>query len=104
MVVLERDAGTARRIARQHLATYLALSNYRRHLLRVGLREEDLDGAGSDRLVDTVVAWGDEDAVHTRIAAFHSAGADHVCLQVLTAEPERMPMAEWRALAASVTA
>jgi hypothetical protein len=27
------------------------------------------------------------------------AGADHVCIQVITDDPSRMPLAEWRALA-----
>jgi probable F420-dependent oxidoreductase len=99
MVVLEGDAATARGIARHHLAPYLALPNYRAHLLRSSLREPDLDGGGSDRLLDAVVAWGDVDAIHARITEFERAGADHVCIQVITAEPDRMPLTEWRALA-----
>jgi probable F420-dependent oxidoreductase len=102
MVVLDDDPERARRVARQHLGTYLALPNYRRHLLRSGLAERDLENGGSDRLVDAVVAWGGVGQVAARVAAFHDAGADHVCLQVLTADPDRMPMPEWRALASLV--
>jgi probable F420-dependent oxidoreductase len=98
--VVEPDADTARDIARRHLATYLALPNYRGHLLRSSLREVDLDGGGSDRLVDALVAWGGADAVQARIAEFERAGADHACVQVLTAEPDRIPLTPWRALAA----
>jgi len=45
------------------------------------------------------VAWGDVDAIRARVRAHHDAGADHVCVQVLTADPRALPMAEWRTLA-----
>lgn len=66
-VVLERDASDARRIARMHLDGYLGQPNYRRSLLRQGFTEDDLDGGGSDRLVDAIVAWGDADTIASRV-------------------------------------
>ena len=57
-----------------------------------------LDG-GSDRLVDALVAWGDESAIAARVQEHRDAGADHVCVQVLTDEPAELPLREWRALA-----
>jgi probable F420-dependent oxidoreductase len=98
-VVLESDADTARVIARSHTQHYLRLPNYANSLIRLGYTEEDLVGGGSNRLVDDVVAWGDLDAVSARIHAHLEAGADHVCVQVITADQRALPIEEWRALA-----
>ena len=84
-VVLETDPATARELARKHMAVYLALPNYVNNLLRHGFAEDDVADGGSDRLVDAIVAWGDEDAIAERVAEHHEAGADHVCLQVVGA-------------------
>jgi probable F420-dependent oxidoreductase len=97
-VVLEEDAGTARAIARNWLSRYLQLPNYTDNLVRSGFEPSDLENGGSDRLVDAVVAWGDVDAIRARIAEHRSAGADHVALQVVTADASRLPLAEWRRL------
>jgi probable F420-dependent oxidoreductase len=100
--VLETDPDAARMIARGTLQLYLQLPNYTRNLLRLGFSPEDLEGSGSDRLVDALFAWGDADAIHRRIAEHHQAGADHVSLQVLTS-PDRtsggLPREQWRRLA-----
>jgi probable F420-dependent oxidoreductase len=85
--VLEIDPGLARAKAREHMAYYLRLDNYRRNLLRLGFTDDDLDGGGSDRLVDAIVAWGDVDAVRDRVRAHLEAGADHVCVQAIGADP-----------------
>jgi hypothetical protein len=37
-----------------------------------------------------------------RIDAHHAAGADHVAIQVLTADPRAMPMPQWRELAVAL--
>lgn len=101
-VVLETDPGAARAIARQHMRTYLGLPNYTNNLRRLGWGDDDLDGEGSDRLVDAIVGWGDTDAVVARIEAHHAAGADHVAIQVLTADPRELPMPQWRELASAL--
>lgn len=98
-VVLETNADAARTIARQHLATYIGLPNYFRNWERVGLTEADRADGGSDRLVDALVAWGDEDTIVERVRAHRAAGAEHVCVQVLTADAQRFPREEWRRLA-----
>jgi probable F420-dependent oxidoreductase len=103
-LVLERDAATARAIARGHMAMYLGLPNYVRNLRSLGFGDDDLTGGGSDRLVDAIVAWGDVDALRGRVRAHHAAGADHVCVQVLSANPRALPMAEWRELAPALLA
>jgi probable F420-dependent oxidoreductase len=85
--VLESDPERARATARQHLETYLTLPNYRDNWLRSGFDEGDLADGGSDRLVDALVVWGDEAAVHARIDEHIAAGADHVALQALGDDP-----------------
>jgi len=90
------------RAARAHMAIYLTLPNYTNNLRRLGFGDDDLDGGGSDRLVDALVAWGDVDAVAQRVRAHHRAGADHVCVQVLGTNADdarRLPLEQWRALA-----
>jgi probable F420-dependent oxidoreductase len=78
---------------------YLRATNYTRNWLRLGFTPDDMEGSGSDRLIDALVAWGDLDAIAERVAAHHRAGADHVCLQVITADRNALPRAEWRTLA-----
>jgi probable F420-dependent oxidoreductase len=87
-VVLEAEPERARAIARHHTVRYLRLDNYANNLRRLGWSEADLADAGSDRLVDAIVAWGDESAIADRLQAHLDAGADHVCIQALTAEPD----------------
>jgi len=83
MVVLEKDASTARALGRKALALSLTLPNYRSSYLRQGFSEQDMDNGGSDRLIDAIVAWGDERAIRDRIQLHRDAGADHVCIQPL---------------------
>jgi probable F420-dependent oxidoreductase len=98
-VVLATDPDEARAAARQHMATYLGLPNYTNNLRRFGWGDADLADGGSDALVDAIVAWGDEDAIVARVQDHLAAGADHVCLQVLTSDATALPMPQWRALA-----
>ncbi len=50
-----------------------------------------------------MIAWGDEEAIMRRVAEHRAAGADHVCLQVLAADSNALPRAEWRRLAAALS-
>jgi probable F420-dependent oxidoreductase len=82
-VLLDTDPDRARAVAREKLAFYLTLPNYTNNWLRLGFTEADLAGGGSDRLVDGLVAWGDEDTIRARLEAHREAGADQVAVQVL---------------------
>jgi len=85
-VLLETDPSRAREIARANMKTYLGLPNYQNNLRWLGFGDDDLADGGSDRLVDAIVAWGDEKAIAERIQAHRDAGADHVCIQPFRAD------------------
>jgi len=82
-VVLSTDPATARQTARAHMALYLRLPNYVNNLLALGFTDEDVSDGGSDHLVDSVVAWGDEGAIAARVDELLDGGADHVLIQPL---------------------
>lgn len=81
MVMLESDPSVARGAGRRILEIYLGLPNYRNNLVRIGFTSEDFEKGGSDRLIDALIAWGDETAIRRRIQDHWDAGADHVCIQ-----------------------
>jgi probable F420-dependent oxidoreductase len=82
-VLAETDAKKARTVARKTLTMYMGLPNYLRNLRDFGFGDDDFTDGGSDKLVDALVAWGDDAAIRQRIEAHYSAGADHVCIQPL---------------------
>lgn len=86
----ETDPVKAREIARQTVAFYVALPNYRNNLLRLGYSGDEIDNK-SDRVVDALVAWGDIKTMRARIDAHFAAGASHVCIQALHPEGKPMP-------------
>jgi probable F420-dependent oxidoreductase len=81
VVVLETDATRAREIGRRHMANYLRLPNYVNNLRTLGYEDGDFADGGSERLVDAIVAWGDEQAIAGRVREHLDAGADHVAVQ-----------------------
>ena len=90
-VLLETDPTKARAAARKALSVYMALPNYRNNWLRLGFSEDDLAGAGSDRFIDAMVAWGDETAIRRRIQQHWDAGADQVAINPLRVDGEFAP-------------
>ena len=100
-VVLDDDPESARRVARSYAGIYLPLPNYTQNLRTLGFGDEDIDGGGSDRLIDAVIPWGDVGTVADRVRAHHDAGADHVCIQVV-ADMRDFPLEAYRALAAQL--
>ncbi|SQD97360.1 conserved hypothetical protein [Parafrankia sp. Ea1.12] len=87
-VVLDTDADTARARLRAVFALGVGASDspYTVHYRRLGYSEADLAGQRSDRLVDDVLAWGDEAAVAARLIAHLDAGADHVLVHPFAAD------------------
>jgi probable F420-dependent oxidoreductase len=84
--VVETDPTVARGIGRAWAARYLELPNYVNNWRRSGYDDDDVGGAGSDRLIDAAIAWGDANAVVSRVRAHLDAGADHVCVQVISGQ------------------
>lgn len=82
MTVPTADRAVARRVASEPLAFFTAPGGYRRNLLRQGFSEPDIDKV-TDRLLDGIVAWGDDGAIAARIDEYRAAGADQVVLRVL---------------------
>ncbi len=85
-VLRETDPVKARAVARTAIGIYIGLPNYQNCLKWLGFEDADFADGGSDRLVDAIVAWGDEAAIHERIRAHWDAGADHVCIQPIRAD------------------
>ncbi len=84
-ICLLEDAGAARAAARKELARYMTLDNYRNNWLRTGFTADDMEGGGSDRLMDAMIAWGNAETVAERLRAHFDAGADQVCIQPIAA-------------------
>jgi len=83
-VLLETDRAKARSAARQALSRYLQLENYVNEWRRQGFSDADLAGGGTDRFLDAMVAWGDENTIRARVQQHWDAGADHVCIQPIS--------------------
>ena len=97
--VLQADPQQARALGRERVRTpYLGLVNYTSNLRRLGWSEEDLSNGGSDALIDALVAHGSPGQVAARLTEHLQAGADHVCVQLLT-PPGADPLDGYRQLA-----
>ncbi|MFI9387526.1 TIGR03620 family F420-dependent LLM class oxidoreductase [Kutzneria sp. NPDC052558] len=90
--------GDDRDVAKAHVGGYLAARHQTNNLRRLGFTDADFADGGSDRLVDAITVTGDTDAIAKRVREHLDAGANHVCVQVLTSG-RRVPLAEWRELA-----
>jgi probable F420-dependent oxidoreductase len=99
-VVLEADPARARDLARPFAKGYGHLANYANIWRRLGFSDDDIAN-GSDRLIDALFAWGDAGRIAERVNEHFTAGANHVCLQVVS--PVRNSISAtrpaWRALA-----
>jgi len=93
-VLLCTDPAKARAVARSYMRIYTGLPNYQNNLKWLGFDDADFVDGGSDRLVDAIVAWGDEDAIRRRVREHFDAGADHVCIQPLHPEGQPVPHRE----------
>ena len=89
----------AREAARRWMQPYCRAENYQRSLTAQGFGPADWEPPYSDRLVDSLVAWGSAEQVRARIAEFHAAGADHVAIIPLGTDGADLPTATLEALA-----
>jgi probable F420-dependent oxidoreductase len=68
--------------AHAYAQRYLRMPNYTNNLKRFGFTDADIEGAGSDRLLSSVVPNGPL-ALAERLREHRAAGADHVLVQLL---------------------
>jgi probable F420-dependent oxidoreductase len=85
-VILDGDPASARSKARKQLDTYVGRANYCNNWKRLGFTDEDIV-TKSNRFVDAIFAWGSPKQIGERLKAHLDAGADHVCLQVISGGP-----------------
>jgi probable F420-dependent oxidoreductase len=98
-VVLSTDRAVAHRLGRAWASDYLELPNYANNWRRLGYGDDDVTGGASERLVDAAIAWGDVDAVADRVRSHLTAGADHVCVQLIFDDDGEVGLAQLRELA-----
>jgi probable F420-dependent oxidoreductase len=99
--VVDTDAARARALGHKRVSPYLHLVNYTSNLRRLGFTDADLADGGSDRLVDALVAHGSPDQVAAQLTSHLEAGADHVCIQLLT-ETDGDPLPGYTELAGAL--
>jgi probable F420-dependent oxidoreductase len=97
-VVLDTDPDRARALGRTTVHPHLGLVNYTSNLRRLGWTDDDLSGSGSDALIDALVAHGSPAEIAAQLTRHLDAGADHVCLHLIT-EAGTDPLPGYRALA-----
>lgn len=90
-VILETNAKRARKTARAGMEVYLKSPFQKKNWKSMGMDDSDFEGGGSDRLIDSLVAWGDVVAIEKRIQAQLDAGASHVCIEPMVGEGSRLP-------------
>jgi probable F420-dependent oxidoreductase len=96
--IMSSDPAVARGIARPWAADYLDLPNYANNWRRLGY-EDELGHGGSDRLIDAAFACGDVSSIATRVREHLEAGADHVCVQVISGQDDDVCLPALRELA-----
>jgi probable F420-dependent oxidoreductase len=99
--VVSGDPAEARGIARPWAADYLSLPNYANNWSRLGY-QDDLGEGGSDRLIDAAFAWGDVSSIASRVRQHLEAGADHVCVQVISGRNDDVCLPALRELAGAL--
>jgi len=87
MVIPTTDRQAARQAVAGPLDFLGKVDGYRRNLLRQGFSESDIDDV-SDLMLDGVAAWGDLDAIATRVGEYRAAGADQVVIRILGADDD----------------
>ena len=80
---------------------YLPLPAYQRQWAAQGFTPDDWAGTGSDRLVDTYVAWGDAPTLQAKMRAHIQAGATSIVLGTLPTSRAAGPWELLEALAPS---
>ena len=77
----------------------MPLPAYQKEWLKWGFEPSDWADSGSDRLIDMIVAWGDEAAIRGRIEEYEEAGASHIAISPYNPEGAGIPWNLLEALA-----
>lgn len=84
-VMLTNDPASVMETAIKTLAFYNRAPGYVNAWKRLGFTDEDIAGP-SPKLVNAIMAIGDEDLIRARIDAHFDAGATHVCVHPMDSE------------------
>lgn len=79
-VCLETDSARARDLARQYLARYMVMDNYRNAWARMGFTIADLSSGGADAFIDQMVLWGEPAKLKQGLQAHFAAGATQLAI------------------------
>jgi probable F420-dependent oxidoreductase len=85
---LTTDPAIGRAVGRAMVSIYLPLPAYQRQWASQGFDESDWTNGGSDRLVDTYVAWGSIETIHNRMQEHIDAGANSIIMAAGGYSPE----------------
>ena len=85
---LTTDPAIGRAVGRAMVSIYLPLPAYQRQWASQGFDESDWTNGGSDRLVDTYVAWGSIETIRNRMQEHIDAGANSIIMAAGGHSPE----------------
>jgi probable F420-dependent oxidoreductase len=91
----------ARALARKAIGYYTGLDYYHRAWRTLGFDDADFADGGSDRLIDSIIAWGSVDDIRRRLSEQRQAGATRVVIIPLNAAGGGEP--DWELLDQLVT-
>jgi probable F420-dependent oxidoreductase len=98
VVVVETDPERARATARGPLGFLGQVPAYQANFRRMGFHDDEIAQL-ADRLVDSLVWWGDADAIAARVPQHLQAGADHLAISVTPVTPQDQSLDQWARLA-----
>lgn len=100
--VFSGDPIEARKQARRAVSIYMPLENYHRAWREAGFADSDFADGGSDHFIDSLIAWGVQDAILERYHTQRVHGVD----QIIVA-PSNLSLTEsdtWKTLARVIEA
>lgn len=90
-LVPDENPAAAREVGRKFLKHYLGLQNYRRTMEQHGFTATELNDGATDEAVDRLTPHGDIEMLAQVVQGHLSAGANHVCVQILPFKLDPLP-------------
>ncbi len=78
--VFSGDPEEARTHARRAVSIYMPLENYHRAWREAGFADSDFADGGSDHFIDSLIAWGEQDAILERYHTQRAHGVDQIII------------------------